>query len=227
MFLSKRKRYTLILLVLACVILYFIRVHTKKPYRIISSEQGTKTLELKEIITVKFPFYVFSGKQSDSSFFLSGYMGDIHDLQVLKTKDPETGGKRLKVIYKRVRKDGGGWCGLYWQYPPNNWGDDVKGGYDLRQARYLYFTARGERGTERAEFKIGGIPGRWGDSDEATTGIIQLSNKARTYRIDLRKKDLKNIIGGFCFMIMEKFNPEGAVFYIHDIYYSDRTCIKR
>ena len=96
------------------------------------------------------------------------------------------------------------------------------GGYDLSNAKFLFFYARGEKGDEQVEFKMGGISGDYGDSGEAGTGIIKLSKEWMLYKIDLRGKNLKNIIGGFCFMLNSKFNPEGLSFYLSEIYYSHK-----
>ncbi|MBN1899321.1 MAG: hypothetical protein JW827_11135 [Spirochaetes bacterium] len=172
----------------------------------------------------KFPFYIFSHTRSYSYFALSGYMGDVADMNVVKVKDPYSFKISLKVLYKPTYRQGHqGWCGLSWQYPPNNWGDNSKGGYDLSEAKYLFFYARGSKGNELVEFKIGGIKGAYGDTDEASTGVVPLSKKWKLFKIDLKKKNLKNIVGGFCVLILSSVNPEGIAIYLNDIYYSNKT----
>jgi outer membrane protein OmpA-like peptidoglycan-associated protein len=132
---------------------------------------------------------------------------------------PNGPGPCLRVSYRASGPKG--WSGLYWQDPANNWGD-VAGhaGYDLRGATQLTFRARGEYGGEKVhEFRVGGIVGQYPDSDVASIGPIRLSKEWTSYSIDLSKKDLRHIIGGFG-LFMNKFeNPGGAVFYVDDIFY--------
>ncbi len=182
-----------------------------------------KPKEFTGLKIYKFPFYVFSFREHISYFALSGYMGDVNNIKVTKERDPYSFKVSLKITYiPKFDAHSQGWGGLYWQYPPNNWGDDEKGGYDLSSAKFLYFYAKGAKGDELVEFKIGGIKGPYGDTDTASTGIIPLTRKWKLYKIDLRKKDLKNIIGGFCVIFMAQLNPEGLTFYLNDIYYSDK-----
>jgi hypothetical protein len=172
----------------------------------------------------KFPFYIFSHRKAYSYFALSGYMGDVADMNVVKVKDPYSFKTSLKVIYKPTYKQGHqGWCGLCWQFPPNNWGDNKKGGYNLSEARYLFFYARGSRGNELVEFKIGGLKGVYGDSDEVSSGVVALTRKWKLYKIDLKKSNLRNIVGGFCILMLSSVNPEGVAIYLNDIYYSNKT----
>ncbi len=199
------------------IILLFIslNLYAKKK---ISAEKKVKGKTI-----YKLPFYVFSHKSSISYFALSGYMGDVQNIKILKIRDNYSFKTSLKVIYTPTHKDDSlGWAGVFWQWPPNNWGRNEAGGYDLRKAKYLYFYAKGEKGDELIEFKVGGTQGTFGDSASATTGVINLTKKWKLYKIDLTKKDLRNIIAGFGFLIKEGLNPDGAVFYLNDIYYSNK-----
>ncbi|MBN1897901.1 MAG: OmpA family protein [Spirochaetes bacterium] len=169
----------------------------------------------------KFPFFVYSYKENASYFAISGYMGDVSDIKLVKIKDPVSKKNSLKIIYKPKNKKGQqGWAGIYWQYPANNWGNNPRGGYDLSKAESLFFYAKGETGYEVLEFKIGGITGEYGDSDTITTGFINLTRDWNLYKIDLTDKNLDNIIGGFGIIAMAPVNPNGVIFYINDIYYS-------
>jgi outer membrane protein OmpA-like peptidoglycan-associated protein len=146
-------------------------------------------------------------------------MGDLESLTMSGAYVPTHDGKGtpLRVIYKgKGRK---GWAGVYWQQPANNWGDRAgQTGYDLTGARKLTFWARGEKGGEKIrEVKVGGIVGRYPDSDVAVAGPIKLTQEWQQYEIDLSKKDLKHIIGGFGFTLNKYDNGGETIFYIDDI----------
>lgn len=167
------------------------------------------------------PFPVYKNRPPRRSHFSpSGYMGDS-DLAMsgAYTTTRHGQGPCLRIIYK----GGGskGWAGVYWQDPANNWGDvPGKAGFDLRGATKLTFWARGENGGEKIhEFRIGGIVGQYPDSDVAMISSVRLSNDWKQYSIDLSKKDLRHIIGGFGFFVNKFENPDGIVFYLDDIVY--------
>jgi hypothetical protein len=124
---------------------------------------------------------------------------------------------------------GGGWGGIYWW--PLTCGesgtapawDKVRGGTcgvnvltagNLSSVKRLTFWARGERGGEAIEFKIGGVdinpmPGR-------STGKITLERDWKSYEIDLENMDLTNAVGLFLWIASDADNPNGAVFYLDD-----------
>lgn len=122
----------------------------------------------------------------------------------------------IKVSYRRGPKR---WAGIYWQNKANNWGDSP--GADLSRYSRLTFWARGENGTELIEFKAGGISSgkTYQDSFSATTGAVPLTTHWQKYTIDLRGKDLSNVIGGFAFVASSADNSGGADFFLDDIQY--------
>jgi hypothetical protein len=123
----------------------------------------------------------------------------------------------VRVDYTNDASQGARWAGVYWQNPPNNWGD-VPGGYDLTGAKRLVFWAKGEVGGEYiSEFKMGGISGAYADSDIAGIGPVQLSSEWKQYVIDLGGKDLSSISGGFVWAANLDKNPDGLSFYLDDI----------
>jgi hypothetical protein len=153
-----------------------------------------------------------------NSFSPSGWMGDVNDLRVVMDYTGEKVFKdnhSMKITY--LANGNQGWSGLYWQYPNNNWGN-MPGSRDLRGAKKLIFWARGERGGERiSEFKVGGIKGAYSDSDVAWLGNVVLTNKWEKYEINLNKKDMSHIIGGFCFVVTKYDNKYGCTFYLDEI----------
>jgi|YNPMSStandDraft_1061717.scaffolds.fasta_scaffold14914_2 hypothetical protein len=170
---------------------------------------------------VQFPFYVYKDRISRENHYIpSGWMGDYGDIKLNENwkENPKDGMSCIKIEYSAKRAQGQGWAGIYWQNPANNWGT-VKGGFDLRGATKLTFYARGEKGGEICEFKMGGIRGEYSDSDAATTGPVALTKGWKKYTIDLKGLDLSYISGGFCWVITANDNPDGAVIYIDEIVY--------
>ena len=166
------------------------------------------------------PFAVYSGRSARAGHYVpSGYMGDLGTLMMsgayVATHDGA--GTPLRVVYHPTGPKG--WAGVYWQQPANNWGDRAgQTGYDLRGAKRLMFWARGEKGGEKIrEVRVGGIVGRFPDSDVATRGPIVLTQDWRRYDIDLSGKDLQHIIGGFGFSVNKYDNVGTVTFYIDDI----------
>ncbi|MFB0526394.1 MAG: OmpA family protein, partial [bacterium] len=168
-------------------------------------------------------FYVYSSKYpKENHYSPSGIMGDTGDIGLSGGYIPTpSGGKAcLRITYKP--KGAQEWSGIYWQNPPNNWGE-VEGGYNLEGADKLTFWAKGEKGRERiALFKIGGITGRYNDSDSASIGPVKLSKKWKQYTISLERKDLHYISGGFCFTVRRVDNPRGCTFFLDEIRYEGK-----
>lgn len=168
-------------------------------------------------------FYVYSSKYpKENHYSPSGIMGDTEDIGLSGgyISTPSGGKACLRITYKP--KGAKEWAGIYWQNPPNNWGE-VEGGYNLEGADKLTFWAKGEKGRERiAMFKIGGITGRYNDSDSAFIGPVKLSKKWKQYTISLKRKDLRYISGGFCFTVRRVDNPGGCTFYLDEIRYEGK-----
>jgi len=171
-------------------------------------------------------------KPSFDSYVASGYMGDVGDIHIT---DPykgtaHSGTSSIQIVYDA---NGAGknicdypppckWSGIYWLSPASNWGDKAKG-LDLTGYTKLTFWARGEKGGEKAEFKVGGVKKQqsfaYSDSiqDPATTNVIQLSKDWEQHAIDLKGKDLSHVIGGFAWVTTQSQNPDGATIYLDDI----------
>ncbi|TAM42931.1 hypothetical protein EPN54_00800 [bacterium] len=184
-----------------------------------------------------FPFYVYKdGASSKNKFFPTGIMGDFSSSGIDNycKESPYAGPTCIKIIYKKKPGRIYRWAGLYWQYPPNNWGNISKG-YDLEGATKLTFWARGKYGREIInKFQVGGIAGEYRDSGIASIGPVTLSKQWKKYTIDLRSMDnsiivsnedkecwpfmepLSRIIGGFCWATSLKDN-DGITFYLDEI----------
>jgi hypothetical protein len=176
----------------------------------------------KSAPTTNFPFYVYADNGSlDNHFIPSGWMppAAARDIKVNGnwTEAPYSGASCIRVEYKST----GGWAGIYWQQPANNWGTVPNAGFNLQGATKLTFWAKGETGTEMInEFKMGGMSaGEYPDSDSASIMSIQLTKEWKKYEIDLRGRDLSHVIGGFGWAANIDSNPQGVVFYLDDIRY--------
>ncbi len=170
------------------------------------------------------PFAVYTDKRSVNNHYVpSGYMGDWGDIKMdeASEENPHSGDTCIRFEYTAKASQGARWAGVYWLNPANNWGL-LDGGYDLSKAKKLTFWARGEKGGERIEqFKVGGVQGKYSDSDAADIGPIVLTTEWKQYTIDLSGKDMSYIIGGFCWVTNADVNPEGAVFYLDDVVFEE------
>jgi hypothetical protein len=160
-------------------------------------------------------------------FFPTGWMGDGEDAsrrwlnldESWKTR-PHSSPACVKVTYR----PGGtkGWAGIYWQNQPNNWCRSPGENFTNRGFTKIIFWARGEIGGELVEFKAGGINncnngGTYHDSFETKAKRITLDSAWKEYTIDLKGKDLKSVIGGFCWSTPAPASQ--MIFYIDDVYY--------
>ena len=187
---------------------------------IVGSILANSLVVVKEKVGFK-PFFVYTEYTSGKDHFIpSGWMGDYGDITLDENwqENPHSGETCIKITYSAKATQGNRWAGIYWQNPANNWGT-VDGGFDLTGASKLTFWARGEKGGEKAEFKVGGIRNRYSDSAVAGLGPVVLSKEWRKYEIDLKGKDMSYIIGGFCWVTNQVSNPEGCTFYLDDIKY--------
>ncbi|MDD4183064.1 MAG: hypothetical protein PHT53_04520 [Candidatus Omnitrophica bacterium] len=166
------------------------------------------------------PFYVYSDRNSaKNNFIASGWMGDYGDIKYdgASTETPFSGSTCIKINYCACAYQGARWAGMYWQNPANNWGE-VDAGYNLSNAKKLTFWVRGAKGGELIDdFKVGGIGGKFADSDSAGTGMVTLNKDWTQYTIDLTGKNMSNIIGGFCWVANMDNNRAGVEFYLDEI----------
>jgi|SRR5947209_8566 len=160
-------------------------------------------------------------------FAPTGWIGDgIYGREYLKLTNALFGnfkresqgpaGWNVKVSYKPGPQ---GWAGVYWQYPPSNWGD--RPGRNLSRASVITFLAAGETGLERVTFLAGGNdPTKpYGTRFEVGTGVVRLAQQWSTYSMSLEKKDLTSVTNGFGFTVTAADDPDGATFFLKDVAY--------
>lgn len=169
---------------------------------------------------VKLPFYVYSdlGREKPGyDFAPSGWMGnnlDALEVDICHTENTRHGPCCMKVVFS----DPNSWAGIVWQNPAENWGDE-EGGLNLTGAKKLTFWARGERGNEMVEFKMGiiGSSKKFHDSGKASLGRVRLDKNWKQFTIPLDGVNLSRIVSGFCFAV--KGRSDGVIFYLDDIIY--------
>lgn len=147
----------------------------------------------------------------------TGWMGNLYAIHIDEAwrERPHSGQTCIRLGYT----DTCGWGGIAWLNPDNNWGESP-GGYDLSQARKLTFYAKGERGSEIVQFKIGvrqepDMPYR--DSARLATGKIKLKSSWTKYTIPLRGADLSRVLSAFVWVVEASDKP--ITFYLDDIQY--------
>lgn len=191
---------------------------------VIAAIVGTALIEVQAQRKANFPFYVYKDKMSRENHYIpSGWMGDLGAIRLNDgwTDNPHSGRTCQQWKYSGELTQGAGWAGVFWQNPANNWGK-IKGGYNLTGASRFSIWARGEKGGEVVEFKIGGITGEYSDTTERTTGPVTLTKEWKQYTIGLEDADLSYIGGGFCWVSTSVDAPEeGVTFYLDDIVYED------
>lgn len=170
-------------------------------------------------VTLPCKVYGNSDDEGELPFIPSGYMGSNDNGASMEVDDsctdnPHAGSTCIKVTYPDPR----GWAGIAFQNPANNWGEQ-EGGVDLTGAKQLSFWARGEKGGEMVEFKMGVIGKNmpfW-DTGKASLGKVKLDATWKQYIIPLAGKDLSRIVTGFVFSIQAR--SEGVTFFLDDIVY--------
>jgi hypothetical protein len=163
------------------------------------------------------PLYVYQD-WGNTKFVPEGFMGDIADINLDDNFQRDI--SRPNVITITYTPNGGqGFAGIYWWVPGTNWGNGDDVGLDISCASKLTFWARGEKGGEKAEFKVGGLKGVYSDSLQPalSSGPITLTTEWLQYTIDLSRKDLSHIMGGFVWVTNKPANPNGATIYIDDV----------
>lgn len=168
------------------------------------------------------PVYVYKDKNAVNRYVPSGLMPNgqclnVDDAWLYAMKE---GSSSIYVVYNAAcSRERAKWAGVYWQNPPNNWGNQP-GGHDLTGATKLKFWAKGETGSEIIkEFKVGGLGQGQAYPDTAVAGIadVKLTADWQEYEIDLKGKDLTRIAGGFAFSVTAQGNPDVCAFYLDEI----------
>jgi hypothetical protein len=158
---------------------------------------------------------VVVGEDAKGAYVPSGWMGDAKAIEMDAdcTENPHRGKSCLRVTFSQP----GGWGGVVWQTPPNDWGDKP-GGFDLGAAEHLTFWARGKEGGEKVKFGFGliGIEKKYHDSGKAEIEVT-LTSDWKQYTIDLSPFDLGCVKSGFRWSVGGQGRP--VTFYLSDVQY--------
>ena len=92
-------------------------------------------------------------------------------------------------------------------------------GYDLSAYKQVEFWARANR-PSIVKFKVGGMPGEFGDSQAFPEEIkVTVNTQWQMFSIGLENTNLSHTIGGFCISADGKENPRGFSLYLDEIVY--------
>lgn len=168
------------------------------------------------VAPVKLPFIVY-GDGAPGRYSASGYMGASESIRMDAqcVEKPKAGDTCLQVDFAAP----GGWGGVLWQSPPNDWGK-LPGGFNLTGASMLEFWARGAEGGEKVSFQVGGL-GKdkpYYDTDTAELKDVVLKRDWTRYRIPLDGRDLSRIKTGFGWALVGQGKP--LRFYLDEIRYT-------
>lgn len=165
--------------------------------------------------TAKLPFDIVADGAA-SGYAPSGWMGNAAGLAMDERSavQPHSGPMCLAFTYKAAD----GFVAVAWQSPPNDWGD-LPGGRDLTGATKLTFWARGERGGEKVEFKMGiyGPDKPFPDTASAALPAVTLTTEWQQHTIDLAGKDLSRVKTAFVWSLAGQ--GRAVTFYLDDVRY--------
>ncbi|HBA84588.1 MAG TPA: hypothetical protein DCZ95_10880 [Verrucomicrobia bacterium] len=167
-------------------------------------------------VTLPSKLYGDCEDEGEPAFIASGWMGSAEALEYddCWKENPHGGASCIKITFSDPKS----WGGIVWQSPANNWGDE-EGGVDLTGAKHLSFWARGDKGGEMVEFKMGIIAKNkpYWDTAKGNLGKIKLEPTWKQYIIPLEGKNLSRIMTGFVFSVAGR--PDPVTFYLDDIVY--------
>lgn len=158
------------------------------------------------------PFYVYQ-ENKDVPYAASGYMGDYKAMSVdLDHKEDVHSGKTaIRISYKEK----GGWYGIAFQDPANDWGN-ILGGYDISGAKTFSFWAKANAWDVKATIGFGLIDKDKPFPDTAKKSMSVIIDKQwKRYTINIRRADLSCIRSGF--VLFSNGNGSPYEIYIDDI----------
>jgi len=161
---------------------------------------------------VELPFYVYKDNE-DLPYFASGYMGNYKALSVdlNETKVVHSGKTAIKITYS----ERGGWYGLAFMDPANDWGE-VLGGYDISGAKTFSFWAKSKFSGVNMSIGYGLIDDDKPFPDSSKKAEeIKLTSYWKKYTIKLKNADMSCIRTGLAFFVNANGYPQ--TIYIDDV----------
>ena len=148
-------------------------------------------------------------------FHLTGYAGDKENVKVNEdwAVDCHSDPTCTKIVYS-PNSALLGWAGNLWLdvlYPKYSLG------ISLENVNRLTFWAKGDNGTEKVEFRVGGTAGA-APQPAFSTGIVTLQKSWQQYSIEFTDKThLDRVFSGFAWFTTKELNPQGCTFYLDDM----------
>jgi hypothetical protein len=162
------------------------------------------------------PVTVYDEAATPGPYVPTGWMGNVSSmhLDMNCTEGPHSGQTCILFSYL----SNGGWGGIAWQCPANDWGDKP-GSVNLTGAKKLTFWLKGSVGGEKVkvEFGILGKDKPYPDSDHGVLDSLVLTNEWKQYSIDVGDFDMGQIKTGFVFVVGGQGHP--ITVYIDDVRY--------
>jgi exo-beta-1,3-glucanase (GH17 family) len=156
----------------------------------------------------------------------SNYMpengGKMVVLEEANPEQPYAGSTSLMV---GVRFQYPWWCGIVVMSAPHAWGTQPETpAFDLSRATKLVFHARGDKGGEQIQVKVGIAGGNtYGDAAPLPfdTGWIRLSKDWQRYELAVDGASLERVITPFVLITNRAHNPNGRLLiYLDEIYFT-------
>lgn len=177
---------------------------------------------------VALPFWV------SDEFTPSGYMGDgsqdgaigMHvDDASCHVRPADARGSCFRFDY-RAPASSMGWGGVYFQAPPNNWGN-LPGKRIAPGAKQLRLKAAGASGGELATFRIGGLSGTDASGKPYPNAdvfqaeqSIQLTTDLAEYVVPLPAgQAYDRVLGGFAWTLLAPADKSSVVLFLDDVHW--------
>lgn len=154
------------------------------------------------------------------SYVPSGFFDDVNAITIKEAQYKDVA--CTEFGFSPYGKNGYG--GVYWQYPPNNWG--ATEGKDLSgYEKVSFYVASPDKAS--INFIAGGVadsslPHK--DRFKKVSGFRELGPEWQKIDIDLKGSDLTSVIGALAWTTNRDNNPRPVKFYIRDIVYERYPC---
>ncbi len=180
----------------------------------------------------------------DAGFVPSGWMGDgsikvdkpenaAVQVNTRSTVNPHSAPYSQEWTY-RPRSGRMGWAAVAWQFPENNWGQEPGKDWSKRGFTRVTVWARGVKNRRgvlpKVQFKAGGNtnPDRtkypYQASFDVESDFVMLTEDWKQYSLDLTGQNLTQVISAFTVVMRAlDFGPDGGIFYLDDIQYSEAS----
>ncbi len=194
---------------------------------LLASVAGCSVSEPEADQLVALPFLV------SDEFTASGFMGDGSgddvivmevDSAACHVRTPDSRGACYRFDYRPPASGGMGWGGVYWQAPPNNWGN-LPGKRVAPGATQLRLKAAGAAGGELATFRVGGLSGTDGGGEPYPNAdafqaeqSFQLTTELTEYVVPIAADaGYERVLGGFAWTLLAPADRSPVTLFLDDM----------